>query len=208
MNWEIKSFDVVTAYLQRNLSELIYVCPLKGYSAQPNRTLKLNKALCGLKQVRRCWWQHLKELFSEIWFQPNKDDQSTYSYEEGRYKALLWIHVDDGVLGASNATLMDNLRNRLQEKLSLKWDLGICSIFGIEVQREGNKFYLSQPALSKEICESHLSDIMAEKPLLDVILESGPEKQINKDYLSKIHMLLYLAQAKLLDIMFSLNYLA
>ncbi|MBW0539433.1 hypothetical protein O181_079148 [Austropuccinia psidii MF-1] len=208
LHWEVQTFDVATAYLHSKLDESIYVRLPPGHPLRPGRALKLNKALYGLKQAGRCWWQHLQNVLSEIGFRSNQEDQSTYIYKNGEDHALLWIHVDDGLLGASTMTLMEDLKVKLSRKLLLKWDLGIHSIVGIGVRRVGNTFYLSQSALAKKISESHPSNITAEQPLPDLNLESGKATKLDKEYLSRIGMLLYLAQATRPDIMFLVNYLA
>ncbi|MBW0537860.1 hypothetical protein O181_077575 [Austropuccinia psidii MF-1] len=208
LHWEVQTFDVTTAYLHSGLEEFIYVCPPQGLITEQNKVLRLKKALYGLKQAGRCWWQHLREILSNVSFEPNMEDQSTYIYARGNNRALLWIHVDDGVLSASSMNLMNDLKVKLKERLLLKWDVGIHSIVGIEVRRTGNNFYFSQPTLSKKIRQSHPSNIMAEQPLPEINLELGPAVKLDKNYLSKIGVLLYLAQATRPDLMYSVNYLA
>ncbi|MBW0484035.1 hypothetical protein O181_023750 [Austropuccinia psidii MF-1] len=125
--WEVQTFDIMTAYLHSGLEESIYVCPPQGLAARQN------KALYGLKQAGQCWWQHLQEILSSVGFESNMEDQSTYIYEKGNDRDLLWIHVDDGVLGASSMYLMNDLKVKLEERILRKWDIGIHRIVGIEV---------------------------------------------------------------------------
>ncbi|MBW0500194.1 hypothetical protein O181_039909 [Austropuccinia psidii MF-1] len=207
-HWEVETFDVTTAYLHSDVDKSIYIRPPPGHPLGFGKVLALRKALYGLKQSGRCWWQHLQKILSNIGFQGNQEDQITYVYNNGREKALLWIHVDDGVLAASSVELMTYLKTKLQAQLSLKWDVGIHSIVGIIVQKIGNAFYLSQPRLVDKICKSHPCNITAEQPLPEMELESGPAIVLDREYLSRIGMLLYLAQATRPDIMFSVNYLA
>ncbi|MBW0501019.1 hypothetical protein O181_040734 [Austropuccinia psidii MF-1] len=208
LHWEVETFDITTAYLHSNVAQSIYIKPPPGHHVGNGRVLALRKALYGLKQSGRCWWKHLQKVLTTIGLQANQEDQSTYIYEKGMEKALLWIHVDDGVLAASSATLMTYLKNELQAQLSLKWDVGIHSIVGITVQRIDNTFYLSQPTLVDKVCSTHPCSITAKQPLPEMDLESGRATVLDREYLSRIEMLLYLAQATRPDIMFSVNYLA
>ncbi|MBW0473733.1 hypothetical protein O181_013448 [Austropuccinia psidii MF-1] len=150
----------------------------------------------------------MRAILEKAGFQVNKEDQSTYTYNHGDDKAILWTHVDDGVITANTADLMLRLKNTLSKELKLKWDVGIQSIVGIEVKRIKDKFELSQPALIKKLCSLNASNITAEQPLPLMDLLSQREVKVDREYLSRIGMLLYIAQATRPDIMFSVNYLA
>ncbi|MBW0508392.1 hypothetical protein O181_048107, partial [Austropuccinia psidii MF-1] len=207
-SWEVQTFDGTTAYLHSSIEENIFVKPPPGLPTTPGTVLKLNKALYGLKQAGRCWWCHLRTILEKLGFQANDEDQSTYTYNNSGEKAILWMHVDDGVITASSIALMIQLREVLSQELSLKWDTGIHSVVGIEVKREGNWFELSQPALINKLCSLNPSNITAEQPLPLMDLSSEKARRIDKEYLSQIGMLLYIAQATRPDIMFLVNFLA
>ncbi|MBW0493248.1 hypothetical protein O181_032963 [Austropuccinia psidii MF-1] len=207
-NWPVQTFDVTTAYLHSNVAEDIYIRPLPGMYLKEGVVLKLRKALYGLKQAGRCWWKHLSALLRDIGFVPNQEDQSLYVYRVGNDVAMMWVNVDEGVLTASSKDLMDRLKGNLRARLQLRWDEGIHSIMGVEVTRDGGRFSLNQPALIDKVCGLKPSNITALQPLPDMDLESIPATSIDREYLSRIGMLLYLAQATRPDIMFSVNYLA
>ncbi|MBW0479619.1 hypothetical protein O181_019334 [Austropuccinia psidii MF-1] len=206
--WDVQTFDVATAYLHSLLEEEVFVKAPPGIFLLPGKVFKLKKALYGLKQAGRCWWLHIRNILEKAGFQANEEDPSTYTYSQGKDKAILWMHVDDGVITASSAHLMDELKCVLSRELKLKWDDGIHSIVGIEVRRFEDKFALCQPALVKKLCDLNPSNITAGQPLPLMDLISEKASKIDKAYLSRIGMLLYVAQATRPDIMFSVNYLA
>ncbi|MBW0525811.1 hypothetical protein O181_065526 [Austropuccinia psidii MF-1] len=150
----------------------------------------------------------MKGILEKAGFQATQEDQSTYTYEHGGNRALLWMHVDDGVVTASSASLMIKLKDILSRELKLKWDVGIHSIVGIEVRRDGNKFRLCQQALIRKLCSLSPSNITAGQPLPLMDLISEKATKIDQAYLSCIGILLYVARATRPDIMFSVNYLA
>ncbi|MBW0498090.1 hypothetical protein O181_037805 [Austropuccinia psidii MF-1] len=207
-NWPVQTFDVTTAYLHSNVKEDVYVRPPPGMCLKEGAVLKLRKALYGLKQAGRCWWKHLSSMLRDMGFVSNQEDQSSYVYRMGNDVAMMWVHVDDGVLTANSEQVMDRLKSDLQARLQLKWDKGIHSIVGVEVARDGGQFFLHQPALIDKVCGLKPSNITALQPLPDMDLELNPATNIDPEYLSRIGMLLYLAQATRPDIMFSVNYLA
>ncbi|MBW0541875.1 hypothetical protein O181_081590, partial [Austropuccinia psidii MF-1] len=207
LNWEIQTFDVTTAYLHSKLAKTIYVKAPQGASNLP-KVLKLQKALYGLKQAGRCWWNHLQEVLRKIGFYSNPEDQSTYTYDQADGKAMLWVHVDDGVIGASSLVLLSKLKSLLQLELMLKWDDKVRSIVGITIQWMDGGFKLCQPALIDKICSLDASNLTTSQPLPNLDLVLGEARAIDKEYLSRIGMLLYVAQATRPDIMCAVNFLA
>ncbi|MBW0511498.1 hypothetical protein O181_051213 [Austropuccinia psidii MF-1] len=144
----MNTFNVTSAYLHRKIDEAIFVRPPPGVTIGKNKVLRLKKALYGLKQVGRCWWLHLKEILREIEFKENDNHQSTYVYKMGKDYAMLWIHVENGVL----VTSKNNIREKL--KLNLRWDEDINSIVGTEIKWKGDGFILKQPGLIKKLVQA------------------------------------------------------
>ncbi|MBW0493530.1 hypothetical protein O181_033245 [Austropuccinia psidii MF-1] len=192
LGWEIQTFDVTTAYLHSNLKDTIYVRAPQGASDML-RVLKLKKALYGLKQAGRCWWNHLRNVLKKVGFESNPEDQSTYTYNWADGKAILWVHVDYGVIVASNGELLSKLKRLLTLELMLKWEKEVNSIVGITIKKTDGGFELCQPALIRKLCSLNARNITASQPLPDMDLVSGKANAIDKEYLSWIGMLLYVA---------------
>ncbi|MBW0488570.1 hypothetical protein O181_028285 [Austropuccinia psidii MF-1] len=207
LGWEIQTFDFTTAYLHSALKDTIYVRAPQGATGLP-RVLRLKKALYGLKQEGHCWWNHLRSVLKKVGFESNPEDQSTYTYNWADRKAILWVHVDDGVIGASSVELLSKLKRLLKLELMLKWDDEVRSIVGITIKKTDGGFELCQPALIRKLCTLNASNITASQPLPDMDLVSGKADAIDKEYLSRIGMLLYVAQATRPDIMYAVNFLA
>ncbi|MBW0482653.1 hypothetical protein O181_022368 [Austropuccinia psidii MF-1] len=201
--WRVTTFDVTTAYLHSQLDEDIYIKAPLGVAVGPGMVFKLNKALYGLKQAGRCWWLHIKSIL-----QVNEEDQSTYVYRRDGHMAILWIHVDDGVMATSDDTLWETLKRELTGRLKLKWDKEINSIVGIEKIRKGDTFVLKQTSLIDKLLSNDDNNFTAYEPLPQENLKSNKAVQMDREYLSKIGMILYLAQATRPDIMYAVNYLA
>ncbi|MBW0529189.1 hypothetical protein O181_068904 [Austropuccinia psidii MF-1] len=130
--WRVTTFDVTSAYLHSDLNEDIYFKAPPGVDPEPGMVFKLDKALYGLKQAGRCWWLHIKNILQDIGFRANEKDQSTYVYRQDGNMAVLWMHVDEGVMATSSDVLWVTLKEELSKRLKLKWDTEINSIVGIE----------------------------------------------------------------------------
>ncbi|MBW0501913.1 hypothetical protein O181_041628 [Austropuccinia psidii MF-1] len=182
-SWKINTFDVTSAYLHSKINEVIFVRPPPGITIGENKVLRLKKALYGLKQAGKCWWLHLKNVLQEIGFKANNNDQSTYVYKISKDYAMLWIHVDNGVLVMRNNNIREKMKMKLTEKLKLRWDEDINSMVGIEIKWKGNGFCLKQPRLIKKLVQAIDSQLTASQPLPNIKLESSPASQIDRHYL-------------------------
>ncbi|MBW0489810.1 hypothetical protein O181_029525 [Austropuccinia psidii MF-1] len=137
--------------------------------------LKLKKALYGMKQAARCWWLHLRKILLTIGFVSGGEDPSTYTYNSDKGKAILWIHVDDGI--------------------------------SINYSNAGFKF--SQPELIEKVISLKKSNVTARSPLpanCNLVLNTSSE--MDKEYLKRIGMILYISQGSRPDVAYGVNYLA
>ncbi|MBW0538320.1 hypothetical protein O181_078035 [Austropuccinia psidii MF-1] len=207
--WPVLTFDVKVAFLHSLIDKLVYLWPPKGIKTPPHLVLKLKKALYGTKQAARCWWLHLKNILHSIGFTSNGKDQSTYSYNSNEGKAILWIHVDDGALTGSLKKLLDKICFQLNERLQIKWDAEVSGLVGLSIDKSGNGYKFSQPELIDKLTSLSKSNITSTSPLPSpCALKSNACTSMDREYLCRIGMLLYIAQGSRPDISFAVNYLA
>ncbi|MBW0515776.1 hypothetical protein O181_055491, partial [Austropuccinia psidii MF-1] len=174
-----------------------------------NSLTKLRKALYGTKQAARCWWLHLKDILQQISFQPNSEDMSTYVFNKGTAKAILYIGVDNGEITASCEKLMADLMEALNAKSKIKWNDTICGLVGITIEKIKSGFKFYQPDLIDKLTHLNESNVTTKSPLpINCKLESNPSAEMDKPYLRRIGILLYIAQASRPDISQAVNYLA
>ncbi|MBW0543150.1 hypothetical protein O181_082865 [Austropuccinia psidii MF-1] len=206
--WKIKTFDVKVAFLHSLIDKPVYVWNPQGMENKKFSVLKLKKALYGTKQAAQCWWLHLKNILREIGFQPNDEDLSTYIFKRDHEEAILWIHVDDGAITAYSEDLMNELTQKLNAKLQIKWDDVVSNLVGITIEEVDGGFKFYQPDLIDKLINLCKSKITAKSPLpIDCQLVSNASKEMDKPYLQRIGILLYIAQASRPDICHAVNYL-
>ncbi|MBW0544541.1 hypothetical protein O181_084256 [Austropuccinia psidii MF-1] len=209
-NWSIRTFDVKVAFLHSLIDKPVYIWPPMGFDVPKFKVLKLNKALYGTKQASRCWWMHLKTILRTIGFESNGEDPSTYHLNQGGEQAILWVHIDDGALTASSPSLLNRILDKLNSCLKIKWDAKINGLVGISITENDSGFKFSQPDLINKLTNLSPSNIIAKTPLpMNCKLVSNPSMNtMDKPYLKRIGILLYIAQASRPDIAFAVNYLA
>ncbi|MBW0532137.1 hypothetical protein O181_071852 [Austropuccinia psidii MF-1] len=207
--WKVCTFDVKVAFLHSLIDKPVYVWPPKGMNQPKYTVLKLKKALYGTKQAARCWWLHLKGILQKIGFKSSGKDQSTYFYDSAKGQAMLWIHVDDGELAGSSNSVINFTCSELDQHLQIKWDKEITGLVGLSIKQTDNEFDLNQSTLIDKLTSLLASKITANFPLpLNCNLLSNTSKEMDREYLKRIGMLLYIAQGTRPDISYAVNYLA
>lgn len=85
--------DVVTAFLNSNLKERVYIEPPEGFPEHPNECLLLQKSLYSLKQSPRLWYNKLSDwLMSHNWICSNFD---LCVFMHRKKKLWMTVYVDD-----------------------------------------------------------------------------------------------------------------
>ena len=67
LNFKLYQMDVKSAFLNGMLQEEVYIEKPKGFvdSHRPDDVYKLKRALCGLKQAPRAWYDRLTAYLTE-----------------------------------------------------------------------------------------------------------------------------------------------
>nr|GFA82220.1 hypothetical protein [Tanacetum cinerariifolium] len=93
--------DVKSAFLYGTIEEEIYVCQPPGFEdpEYPDKVYKVVKALYGLHQAPRAWYETLATYLLENGFQRGTIDQTLFNKKQ--QKDILWvqIYVDDIIFG-------------------------------------------------------------------------------------------------------------
>jgi len=80
MDFKLYQMDVKSAFLNGFIQEEVYVDQPPGLEnlEKPNHVFKLKKALCGLKQAPRAWYERLSTFFLEKDFSRCKVDTTLF----------------------------------------------------------------------------------------------------------------------------------
>ncbi|GJT25460.1 retrovirus-related pol polyprotein from transposon TNT 1-94 [Tanacetum coccineum] len=128
MNMFVYQMDVKTAFLNGNLREEVYVNQPDGFidPDNPNHVYKLKKALCGLKQTPRAWYDMLSSFLIFQDFSKDSLDPTFFICREGKELLLVQIYVDDIIFAASTPELCfdscDPVDTPMMEKSKLHED--------------------------------------------------------------------------------------
>nr|GFB25250.1 ribonuclease H-like domain-containing protein [Tanacetum cinerariifolium] len=176
--WPIHQLDVKNAFLNGNLSEIVYIHQPPGFTdpQHPNHVCLLQRSLYGLKQVPRAWFQRFAGYAIRAGFYHSHWDTSLFNYQQGSQVAYLLIYVDDIILTASSATLLQQIVTSLHQEFDMT-DLGALNYFlGVSATRSSAGLFLSQKKYACELLErANMVNCNPLRTPVDTDSKLGPE---------------------------------
>ena len=217
--YEVHQMDVVTAYLNGDLLEDVYMTQPEGYR-NSNQVCKLNRSLYGLKQSGRAWYEKIDSTFIKFGFRRTDADPSLYCRITDNETLYVAIYVDDLIIVGNDQAAINKLKIELSTTFKMK-DLGrIHYILGIKIVYDAGKtITLSQAHYVDAILQRYNMDnarpagapidpnVELAKPTEDATAEER-KHMATVPYMSAIGSLLYLAQATRPDLSFAVSLLS
>nr|GEV12523.1 putative ribonuclease H-like domain-containing protein [Tanacetum cinerariifolium] len=152
MGFMVYQMDIKSAFLYRTIEEEVYVCQPPGFEDPyyPDKVYTLVKALYGLHQAPRAWYETLANYLLENGFQRGKIDQTLFVKKQKAFEKLM------------------------KDKFQLS-SMGELTFFlGLQVKKKDDEIYISQDKYVAKILrkfglidgKSASTPINTEKPLL------------------------------------------
>ncbi|XP_035844043.1 uncharacterized protein LOC110906425 [Helianthus annuus] len=126
-NFKVFQMDAKSAFLYGKVKEEVYVCQPPGFEDPhfPGRYFKLDKALYGLHQAPRAWYETLSTYLLEYGYTRGKIDMTLFTKKIGEDVMLVQIYVDDIIFGSTNEALcreFETVMKFLVMVMNLEWD--------------------------------------------------------------------------------------
>ena len=217
--------DIVTAFLNGELEEDIYMKPPPGIDFGPgtsNKTCHLLKSLYGLKQAPRVWNDTIDTALLDFGFKRSMKDPCIYYLWRDDKLLILGLYVDDLVIACDCDELLADAKKFILSTYDAK-DMGeIRFLLGmlIEYDRKNRTLDISQTAYVERLLTKFRMDNCkpASTPIVDamsmVILNKDTTSQkrlsreLHSSYRSGVGGLLYLARCTRPDISFAISFLS
>ena len=206
---QLNQMDVVTAFLNGNLEETIYMQQPDGYIQQGKELLvcKLNKSLYGLKQSPRCWNKVLTEFMKSLGFTQSSADPCIY-VRDSKSLTIVAAYVDDLIIATKTDEEMQDVKQQLQSRFKMK-DLGklhYCLGITINHDQTNNVIEMHQKQYILKMLEKYgLLDAKSVSTPADPNVKLCKDDEVSKPvdsvmYQSMVGSLLYVAVATRPDI--------
>ncbi|GJR94764.1 putative ribonuclease H-like domain-containing protein [Tanacetum coccineum] len=177
--------DVKSAFLYGTIEEEVYVTQLSVFKDPDNldKVYKVVKALYGLHQAPRAWYETLANYLLGNGFKRGKIDQTLFIKKQKGDILLVQVYVDDIIFGSTNKELCTGFEKLMKDKFHMS-SMGELTFFlGLQVQQKEDGIFI----------------IDLEKPLV----KDGDANNVDVHlYRSMIGSLMYLTTSRP-DIMFA-----
>ncbi|GJT29958.1 putative ribonuclease H-like domain-containing protein [Tanacetum coccineum] len=206
----VYQMDVKSAFLYGKIEEEVYVCQPLGFEDPyfPNRVYKVEKALYGLHQAPRAWYETLSTYLLDNGFQRGKIDKTLFIRRDKGNILLVQVYADDIIFGSTKKSLCIKFEKTMHNKFQMS-SMGELTFFlGLQVNQKEDGIFISQDKYVTEILKKFgFSDVKTastpmetHKPLLKDAYGEDVDEHL---YRSMIGSLMYLTSSRH-DIMFAI----
>nr|GFC83466.1 putative ribonuclease H-like domain-containing protein [Tanacetum cinerariifolium] len=121
MGFSVYQMNVKSAFLYGTIKEEVYVCQPSGFEdpKHPDKVYKVVKALYGLHQAPRAWYETLATYLLENGFQRGTIDQTLFIKKQQKDILLVQIYVDDIIFSATNKALCQSFKKLMKDKFQM-----------------------------------------------------------------------------------------
>ncbi|GJU29699.1 retrovirus-related pol polyprotein from transposon TNT 1-94 [Tanacetum coccineum] len=149
----VYQMDVKSAFLYGKIEEEVYVCQPPGFEDPdfPDRVYKVEKALYGLHQAPRAWYETLSTYLLDNGFQRGKIDKTLFIKRHKGDILLVQVYVDDIIFGSTKKELCIAFEKLMHEKFQMS-SMGELTFFlGLQVKQKKDGIFISQDKYVEEI---------------------------------------------------------
>nr|GEY21947.1 copia protein [Tanacetum cinerariifolium] len=137
--------DVKSSFLYGIIENEVYVCQPPGFedSHFPNKVYKVEKALYGLHQAPRAWYETLSTYLLENRFRRGIIDKTFLSRKDKGDILLVQAYVDDIIFGSTNKSLCTKFEGLMHKKFQMS-SMGELTFFlGLQVMQRDDGIFIS-----------------------------------------------------------------
>nr|GEU69940.1 hypothetical protein [Tanacetum cinerariifolium] len=158
MDFMVYQMDVKSSFLYETIEEEVYVCQPSGFKDPdyPDKVYKVVKALYGLHQAPRAWYETLANYLLENGFQREKIDQTLFIKRQKGDILLVQTYVDDIIFGSTNKDLckaFEKLKKDNQDKYvaEILRKFGLTDGKSVSTPIDTEKYLLKDPVVKRII---------------------------------------------------------
>ncbi|GJX38561.1 putative ribonuclease H-like domain-containing protein [Tanacetum coccineum] len=142
----VYQMDVKSAFLYGKIEKEVYVYQPSGFEDPEflDRVYKVEKALYGLHQAPRVWYETLSTYLLENGFQKGTIDKTLFIKKVKSDILLVQVYVDDIIFGSTKKKLCTEFEKLMHKKFQMS-SIGELTFFlGLQVKQKDDGIFISQ----------------------------------------------------------------
>ncbi|GJZ17187.1 putative ribonuclease H-like domain-containing protein [Tanacetum coccineum] len=203
MGFLVYQMDVKSAFLYGTIEEEVYVTQPPGFKDpdHPDKVYKVVKALYGLHQAPRAWYETLANYLLGNGFKRGKIDQTLFIKKQKGDILLVQVYVDDIIFGSTNKELCTAFEKLMKDKFQMS-SMGELTFFlGLQVTQKEDGIFISQDKYVAEILKKfNYTDVKSASTPVDLekpLVKDGDADDVDVHlYRSMIGSLMYLTTSR------------
>ncbi|GJV07269.1 putative ribonuclease H-like domain-containing protein [Tanacetum coccineum] len=142
----VYQMDVKSAFLYGKIEEEVYDYQPSGFEDPdfPDRVYKVEKALYGLHQSPKAWYETLSTYLLDNGFQRGKIDKTLFIKRDKGDILLVQVYVDDMIFGSTKKELCNAFEKLMHGKFQMSYMGELTFFLGLQVQKKNDGIFISQ----------------------------------------------------------------
>ncbi|GJU69833.1 putative ribonuclease H-like domain-containing protein [Tanacetum coccineum] len=168
MGFTVYQMDVKSAFLYGTIEEEVYVHQPPGFvdPAHPNKVYKVIKALYGLHQAPRAWYETLSSFLMENGFRRGTIDKTLFIKKKKSDIMLVQVYVDDIIFGSTKKSMCTEFEDCMHKRFQMS-SMGELTFFlGLQVKQQPDGIFISQ--------DKYVADILKKFDFLSIRTSTTP----------------------------------
>ncbi|GJZ91811.1 putative ribonuclease H-like domain-containing protein [Tanacetum coccineum] len=178
MGFIVYHMDVKSAFFYGTIEEEVYVCQPPSFEDLlfPDKVYKVEKALYGLHQAPRAWYETLFTYLLENGFRRGTIDKTLFIKKDKSDILLVQVYVDDIIFGSTKKTLCLEFEQMMHKRFQMSPIRELTFFLGLQVQQKEDVIFINQ--------DKYVADILKKFDYVTVKTASTPmepKKALVKD---------------------------
>nr|GEY14362.1 copia protein [Tanacetum cinerariifolium] len=152
-DFKLYQMDVKNAFLNGFINKEVFVAqPSRFINFQkPNYVYKLKKALCGLKQAPKAWYDRQKAFLIKHKYSLGMVDNTLFTKKSKSHLIIVQIYVDDIIFGSTSQNMGDDFAKIMHEEFEMSMMGELNFLLGLQIKQIKDGIFFNQSKYIKKM---------------------------------------------------------
>ncbi|GJR58635.1 putative ribonuclease H-like domain-containing protein [Tanacetum coccineum] len=146
LQFKLQKMDVKSAFLYDTIKEEVYVCQPHSFEDLlfPDKVYKVEKALYGLHQAPKAWYETLSTYSLENGYRRGTINKTLFIKKDRGDILLVQVYVDDIIFGSTKKYLCVEFEQMMHKRFQMSSIGELAFFLGLQVQQKEDGIFISQ----------------------------------------------------------------